>query len=404
MENNIKEFMAKAGCEKWPERWETFFAEVVEDFDKNGLEVLDEEYYDRLHDKYGIINSYMDAYKTGAREVKKDRGLSIFLALLCRAMKDREHIISDTQSMSLPKVPDGINPVGRNMLCGLAICSGMDYCYKTMSSRGIPPEMIRVTMNKPEGGVAGYVKNNNGEYGYSLFDWYQHAIDGRLINIGRLEIEFITPFWFSAEVYSNGNGEYTALAKDVDIHRSGYILGTAGYENTEGSWHADITEDSESIKGYKYMENGLVECRPTILEKKIWKKVLSSGDKVIGLHIPAKGRLEPRLVDETLRETKEFIKKYYPDINHKAFVCCSWLLDPQIKNLLGEDSNITKFLSRFNHIAVKDEGKAVFSFVYGKTNPVIEELPEETRLHKAFKNHFLNGRRIYCTGGFFFDE
>lgn len=72
------------------------------------------------------------------------------------------------------------------------------------------------------------------------------------------------------------------------------------------------------------------------------------------------------------------------------------------RDLLGETTNITSFDRRFCPLTVKDPGKSVFSFVYGRTDLDIATLPETTTLHKALKKHFLQGKEIYNFGGFFF--
>ena len=104
----------------------------------------------------------------------------------------------------------------------------------------------------------------------------------------------------------------------------------------------------------------------------------------------------------------ELVNKCYPDSGHKAFYCHSWLLDKQLEEIVGKDSNIAKFGNRFHRIAYKTDAKAVFDFVFGlprNTVPVLDELPENTTLERGLKNLYKNGGAIYETMGiFFFDE
>ena len=400
--NNINEFMARIGCKKWPSRWETFFDEVCGDFEKNGCELVNPDYYDHLHQKYGILNEFLDVYKLAAKEIAKSSELSLFLHLMCRALKDRDRIMGDVYAYSLPELPEGLDPIAINMLCGLAICSQMDYCYNNLVSRDIPQHMIDEIMNMPEGGARRYFQRNNGKYGYSLFDWYQLAIDGKLYNINRLEIEVNCPFEFSVRVYGNGKGDYITLADGIDVHRSGHVLGTKYFEDEEGSWRASITEQDGYICGYTYGEDVLLKRELIKLPKDEWTELLKKDDPIVNLHIPAKGKLTPELVDEAMEEIKKFLKKHYPDYKYKAFACCSWLLDPQNEILLGKDTNISKFARRFQRFTVKDAGRSVFSFVYRADNLAIEDLPEDTRLQVELKKHFLAGKAIYNVGGYFF--
>ena len=154
-----------------------------------------------------------------------------------------------------------------------------------------------------------------------------------------------------------------------------------------------------------YGENALVSSETVTLKKSEWTLALENGDPVVSLHIPGEGRLDPELVDETLADTKKFIADYLPDFKYKAFYCHSWLLDPQLEELVGSESNIVKFGKRFIRQTGKSGGGAIFSFVFlnpGAKND-LDSLPENTRLTKALKYHYLDGKRIYEVFGYFFD-
>ena len=51
----------------------------------------------------------------------------------------------------------------------------------------------------------------------------------------------------------------------------------------------------------------------------------------------------------------------------------------------------------------KTEGKSVFTFIFLKPEDTkLQELPEDTRLMRAVKKHYLDGGFIYEHGGLFF--
>ena len=109
------------------------------------------------------------------------------------------------------------------------------------------------------------------------------------------------------------------------------------------------------------------------------------------------------LVTESFEKTKEFLAEYYPDFDYKAFVCGSWLMDPQLVDMLGENTNIAKFCKRFKPMCMKSSAKGVFSFVFLKyhtSNVVYEELPERTTLERKLKEHYLSGKCIYEMYGY----
>ena len=112
----------------------------------------------------------------------------------------------------------------------------------------------------------------------------------------------------------------------------------------------------------------------------------------------------PEALDETDKKIREFLAKYYPEYKYRAFYCGSWLLDPQLGDLLGADSNIARFGRRFTPVSVKNDGYGVFRFAFLKpdNNFAFEDLPEDTRLQRAVKKHYLDGKAIYAMHGFFF--
>ena len=124
---------------------------------------------------------------------------------------------------------------------------------------------------------------------------------------------------------------------------------------------------------------------------------------MVGLHIPPGRGMTSEKIDRSFADTKAFLATYFPEFDYHGFACNSWLMDRQLVDLLGEETNISKFCKRFRQVSVKSQGKGVFSFVYhipeSKT-PVIEQLPESTTLERRLKEHFLRGGQIYEVYGF----
>lgn len=407
MNYTLESLMGAVGCKKWPDRWNEIFDEAMSDFDKNGCPLLDGEYYDRLHKKYGILNTYLDLYKDVAERVSKNEPLSRLLMLLCYTLKDRKTVMDDLRGFERPQAPSPEQELEYDMLCGLAAFYPIDYCYELLSKKNLPKEVIDNTLNMYERGVTEYMVRHNGKPGYHLLGWYQYATDGKIFEIKRLQFEINLKIE-NISIFKNQKGEVISLAEGVDVHRSGVALGSYGYEDEEGSYRAEIEETSDSWLGYPYSKaTGLVEHDKVKLSKDEWEKVVSSGDNVVGIHIPRSGKLNPELVDETIAEAKEFLKKYYPEYDYKCFHCASWLCNPQIVSLLGEEKNISKFCKRFNPFTVKSDGLSVFYFVFliDDEENILEKLdalPETTSLERTLKEYYKSGNVIHGMGGYFF--
>ena len=399
----IDELAQKIGITAFPEEYRDFYDEVMQDFDAHGCAYTNPEYYDYLHDRYSVLDSYLDLYKKAADEIGRDEYLSRALALLCYSLKDADVRGGKKELLKLPQ-RDG--DFAYEMFEALASASELEISYDILKKRNLPADILKKTLALPENGIPSFTMRHENRPGYALLHWFQLAIDGKLFELGRLQYEIFCGFEGAACVFRNKGGEEMALASNLPVHRSGFALGSKYYEDEEGSWVATITETDSSYEGYPLNERGFVINNIVSLSKNEWDKVLSPGDPVISVHIPATGSLIAEKIDASLQAATHFFRTYYPDYEYKAFVCYSWLMDPQLVDLLGPDSNISKFNMRFQKVTGKSNGNDVFNFVFLKPdmNFSLEELPENTRLEKALKKHYLDGKAIYGMAGYFFER
>lgn len=404
MKFTLESLMAEVGCEKYPERWNEIFDAAMQEYDEKGCYLTKIEFYDELDAKYGCFSKYGDVYKAAAAQTAQDEALGRFLTLLAMALQDDEHRKEDLKGFKRPVTPEGKVPLAYEMVTGLALCSQLESGAENMRKRKFPENLIKEVLTQAVGGVSTSERKNNGAPGFELLGWSQHYINGELLTIERLEIEFLSKFSGRAIVFKNKDGEIVALAENFELNRDGFALGSAHFEGEEGSWTAIVEETENAWVGYPFKENGYVSNEKIELPKNEWEKVLEKGDPVIRLHIPPIGKMTPELIDLTLEETKKFAREHYPDFEYKAFACHSWLIDPQLDEILNSESNIVKFRQRFHSLTYKSSGKDVFNFIFNKPdmNFDIQDLPEDSSLQRALKNHYLNGKAIYELEGFFF--
>lgn len=400
----LEALMQTVNCPAYPARWAEIYCAVMADFEQHGCPLTDPAYYDELHNTYGVLVRHLDLYKEAAAAVGRRDDLSRLLALLTASLTDAENTKADLKAFTPPQNADGTPDLAVDMLTGLAICAQIPFQYQLLKARGLPDDVILSAMRLPEHGVEEYRKRHNGAPGYHLLAWFQLAINGRLFRIHRLEIELFANFRARAQIFANAAGETVALAHDIVLHRSGLALGSRGCEDTEGSFSAAVTETDTAWIGLPYDEAGRVTKATVSLAKREWRKVLEYGDPVVSLHIPPDGRLDDAAVDETLAMTRVFIRTYFPDFAPKAFSCHSWLLAPQLEQLLGADANIVRFGRRFRRLTIKSTGNDVFNFVFLKPDSRVDiaALPEDTRLTRALKAHYLAGNCIHEPYGYFF--
>ncbi len=118
----------------------------------------------------------------------------------------------------------------------------------------------------------------------------------------------------------------------------------------------------------------------------IGEAVIRKGDIVINMHIPSEGPL----TEEAVADAFEQAHAFFP--SEKVYVMDSWLLDPELMEILPE-GNIKKFTSRFDVIhSVKfdtfQDGWRVFGPEW-KKEP--ELLPMNTALQKPIATYLKKG-------------
>ncbi|MFI9639211.1 acyltransferase domain-containing protein [Micromonospora sp. NPDC051925] len=130
------------------------------------------------------------------------------------------------------------------------------------------------------------------------------------------------------------------------------------------------------------------------------------GDNAIGLHVPDSGPMTPESVDASLDEGRAFFPRHFPDERYTEFSCGSWLLDPQLREYLPEDSNIIRFQRRFTLLPyVEQDGPdadiEVLRFAFRTLSTPLDQLPRRTVLQHAIVDHLRAGRHWHWRHGHF---
>lgn len=397
------DFLSALGLQTLPARWEELFPSAAAEFDACGCFLTESSWYERLHERYGMLDGLLEHYKAAAAAVKKNEALSLLLLLLAKAQEDRACIGAELKQFAFPKAGPGDDPLAFAMLGALAITAMADYCHGLLRARHIPQHHIDTVLRTPEVTVRKHLtKTGQPACEPVMFLWNQNLIDGKLFRLGRLEIHLLESFGGCARVFRNAQGETVSLAEGIAFHRSGYALGSLHFEDPAGSFEGTVTEDESCYEGHLYRDDGTASPETVRLLKSEWQCVLSREDPVIKLHIPAGGGLTEEAVEDALRQGKDFAATYFPDFRYKAFSCYSWLCDPQIIPFVGADSNIGRFCRRFRPLTVRSSGRSVFRFVFDDEELPVEAIPENTRLSRALKQHYQSGKAVYDMRGFFF--
>lgn len=121
----------------------------------------------------------------------------------------------------------------------------------------------------------------------------------------------------------------------------------------------------------------------------------SEEGKSIRIHIPSDASILPARVDDSLRQAREFMRRYEPAYADVKYACSSWLLSPVLEELLPEQSNIRAFQRRFAIERVDAEDREYMQWLFQAAEDAEpSNLPERTRLQSAAKQRILQGENI----------
>lgn len=125
-----------------------------------------------------------------------------------------------------------------------------------------------------------------------------------------------------------------------------------------------------------------------------------AGTPAFFCHIPETGPLDPAAVDASLSQARKLLPGWYPEVAAPGIHCVSWLLDPQLRELLP-DSNIARFAARFEPLGPDACGlRDATYFGFHREQPCdVAELPRNNRFQRAIAEHLCVGGTFRITAG-----
>lgn len=147
--------------------------------------------------------------------------------------------------------------------------------------------------------------------------------------------------------------------RDVSLRANYYYQRTneMAVSEEEVGWYQNIMKaDIFKLGSMQFQKTGMFfmqeeqigESTLEYLEK--YKTIVPEGTPVLSCHIQEGEDLSEEAVENSFKLAEEFFKKYFPQIEFKAYVCYTWLLYPDMVAHLKENSKIRSFAKRFHVI------------------------------------------------------
>ena len=390
------ELMSKLEIASYPERFKTCY----EALDKKDDEALyNEEYIREIDKKYDLLGEYLEPVLKGCEDIKNKPELVLF----GRAAVEYNKGSSSYESRQL-KLPKNDGTPATDMLPVLILLAEVPDMVKRYAARGFDEAEIKKNLENIKINIWVLdLLSKRPMLDQGHYNWICHYTKAMIFD--HKAFNFQPAVWGMNAIYlkNKKTGEILPMMTSGKFHRSGLVLGSAGCEDEEGSFDAGFTEVTDQFIGH-LVRGGRVEAKLSVLKKSEWECILRPGDDVVSLHIPRNANLDPEYVKESIREGFELSRKFYPECNFKYVVCYSWLLEPKLVDILGEEAKLSKFVQLFTKHPIYSYGTSCLGYVFPgyQSGPVLD-FPENTTLQRGIKKLMLDGDYIYGAAGVIFE-
>lgn len=386
------------GIERIPELIEEIYNSP--DFDPKSTAFLDPDYMRKISRKYDYFGEYEEKAVANAQKIKDDEAL---LAMLNLCVEYLRRVDGDFDKVvEFPKPKRAMDADALGMFVAVLYLTQIEASEERYLKRGLDPDFAMNTV-KAFGSCFKRGTAVTGTVGIAplYVSWLCIYISALIVNIYGFNFEVRRYTHETLYLKNKTSGDVRVLVYNQMIHHSGKILGSECCADEEGSFFADLEETETEYIGFVADENALVQNKKERFAKSEWDVILKPGDDTISFHIPKGADMSDENLDRVFTKGAEFVKKLYPEMNIRCITCFSWLLSPELKEILKPESKILAFGDRYVRFPFKDTGKSVFSFVFIGKYDSYNDLPENTSLERALKKRYLDGECIHSYGGAF---
>lgn len=345
LESIIKTLEIKAEPESWHKYWEASQKEECKYFkalfDKDHLKIIDN--YITLPDE--VISSL----KVISKHIQENKALGDLAKLwhyLLYHIGGKEDINIGTW-----QYPSDLLRSDAHLFGAFTLLSGIEHTIDHYKTHSIPFEIMKLTLSDINIWLNDFYRKN-GYYGLDQLGWLRTSFIGSIHRIGRLQYCF------------------KAFDEPIFVYQS--------------------TND----KNFKIVDYQLK------YETDEWKKILGKGDTLLDVHIPADGKMDFNDCIQSFKDSVKFHQTYFPDKPFEGFVCTSWLLSPNLKDVLPADSNVVRFMKEFIQLPYDGTDDQMFERVFGMKIQDLTKLPQNTSLQKSIVAYLSNGGTLKKGRGF----
>ena len=395
-------FLNRLGIQEMPALYGKNFDTVMKEYDQCGVWFLTDAFLEQIQIDFSMFSEKYEFVKDSLERVRSHALLARHSLLLYHMLNDRAPGEIITPALAVP--PTEEDRAAYEMSAFFAQLAFAPKMADFFRAHNVPEEVLLVTIRDTfDGALHNYSKlfRRDGFEADRIFRWNQRLIDGTILHIGILNFEMRKKFVESAIVLRNNAGEFAVLVHDQPISANGIVAGSAGASDT--AFFGALTETDDYYEGYPIdTRNAVASSDKKRYSKREWDLFIGENDPVISVHIPPSREFTPENMEAAYADCLRILENSFPEYKPRAFYCHSWLMDPQLREMMRPTSNILAFQEKYLRFPNPSDGTAVLTFLFD--DPTVknwEDLPENSSLQRKVKAHYLQGNFIYEPCGFF---
>jgi hypothetical protein len=377
-----KQIVQALGVDSYPACFEEIYLQLSDDH----RPACDPEIISKAEQEYAVFGKYYDTVKETAIEVNQDAASSAWVRVVTAFLSDEKW-----GSYKEIPIPPFNGTAKQDLLMLFPLVAFIPSAVARYRKWGFDREQIADYMQTFWRCIQN-VEKRTGYPGLDLtyFHWLHRFAMAEMLKAHGIQFELTRLKSCAIYLRDKETGAVIPIMTEGLFHKSGkQRLGSGGFAESQGAFEATFTENTDRFCGHGVW-NAVVSKEIQEFSKDRWECVARPGDRCLGMHIPRGADISR----ENIQRAYETVCKILGE-GSLPVQCVSWVLDPGLETILDEDSKLVCFGKLFSRYPGKNPGRAANSFVFPGKYGSEEDLPEETRLQRGLKQHYLAGGYSY---------
>ncbi len=274
----------------------------------------------------------------------------------------------------------------------LLITESLDAVFALYRRCGIADDVRDATLADVRRWVDEHAARFDGEFGFSQVFWIARHLSCRILQLGSLQFE-PKRFDYPYRIYrSPGSASLLVVAEP------GLRCDAAGYLEEQSPAFVTALEEDGAMLCAHAVDATRGRISPVVSSYRLddLKLLCSRESEILNVHIPKGVDFSAQALDASFNAARE----HY--LQHRIFVCTSWLLDPALGAVLEGESNIVRFMERFSKFPVTFSVPQLYErvFGFGLGEDEVRSCAGKTRLQRRVQQALAAGVVFRTMGGF----